>query len=276
MSKSAFALCVLAAAVSACEMQIGNAEEVTEEKRYPASADTQLTLRTFDGSIEVRSWDRDEVLVQIRRQAATAAEAQALEVRSTQEGNRILIEAPGGGGRNGVSFGGTSPAVGYVVRTPRKLRLEATTGDGSIEAMDVAGTIELRTGDGSIRLERVAGQVRARSGDGSIAVENGDGDLDVQSGDGSISMTGRFERLRVASGDGSVSITAADGSTMSDDWSVTTGDGSVAMTLPAKFDGRVDARGEGDSTFQRTYGKGGRVLQVRTGDGSISVDQREE
>ena len=57
------------------------------------TGEPELELTTFDGSLDVRAWDRDEVLVQIEKRAPTEAEASALEVRVTNEGNRIRVEA---------------------------------------------------------------------------------------------------------------------------------------------------------------------------------------
>jgi hypothetical protein len=249
---------------------------VTEEKRFTAGPDPQLSLRTFDGSIEVRSADGNEVVVQIERRAATEEEARALEVRATEEGGRIVVEAVSPrDGRPGVNIAGSSPAVSLVVRTPRRISLEAVTGDGSIAAADLEGTMTLRTGDGSIRLDGVDGRTTAHSGDGSIAVDRASGELDLESGDGSITVSGRLGMLRVSTGDGSISIHVEDGSRMTGDWTITTGDGSVSVDLPPAFDADVDARGEReDDTYQRQLGKGGRTLQVRSGDGSIDVSQR--
>ena len=52
-----------------------------------------MSLKTFDGSIEVTSWDKPEVGVTIERRAGTQAEAEALKVTTSQDGNRIVVEA---------------------------------------------------------------------------------------------------------------------------------------------------------------------------------------
>ncbi len=287
-------VCVLASA--ACTIDVGGEEAVVnEEKRFPVTGNVDLTLTTFDGSIEVRSWDRNEVLVRIERRAASAQEAEALRVQTTQEGNRIVVDAPGRdrvrtGIRDGLRFAmWRTPTVSLIVSAPRHMTLAAKTGDGSIAAGDVAGTISLQTGDGSIHADRVEGEVKAHTGDGSIEIVEARGRADLFSGDGSIRIRGRLEDLRIHSGDGAVNAEATEGSAMKADWNITTGDGSITLRLPPSFDADVDAesgdgRGNADgipSTATRDdddrgvargrLGKGGHTLRVRSGDGPIDI-----
>ena len=85
-------------------------------------------------------------------------------------------------------------------------------------------------------------------------------------------------------GDGSIVYRAEPGAIMSDDWDISTGDGSVALYLPAAFSAELDAHtGDGairneleiagaarnsDDRDKRTLrgriGEGGRRLRVQT------------
>ena len=147
-----------------------------------------------------------------------------------------------------------------------------------------------RSGDGHISVRNLAGEVTVQSGDGAIRLEDINGGVEAQSGDGSIRVDGTLTRLRAHSGDGSVTIRAANGSTAQDAWSITTGDGSVTVDLPTRFDAELDAhsgdgrvriddadlqmqRREDRSTVRGRIGLGGHDLRVRTGDGSITIRQ---
>src|SRR5687768_14562030 len=148
-----FVLVAVAALTSgACTIDLhGDGTVVSEEKTFRATGEVNLSLETFDGAIEVRSWDRNEVSVEILRTANTAEEARALDVRSSQDGNRIIIQAPRARGNNVMRIGSwRSPSVAFIVRAPRRTVLEAATGDGSITVGDLAGTLTLRSGDGAI------------------------------------------------------------------------------------------------------------------------------
>jgi hypothetical protein len=284
-----------AAAVSqACSIDV-NAEGsvLTETRTLAVTGQPELRLATHDGSIELRGWDRQEIMLEIRRRAATDEEARALAVTVTQEGNRIEVEAPGGSQRRRViRFGGWGgEGVSFIVRAPRRLALDAATRDGSIAVEDLSGSILLDSGDGSIRGERLEGSVKAHTGDGSIALIDAAGKLDLDSGDGSIRVSGRLDELVLRTGDGSVSVDADSGSAMAADWSVTSGDGSITLNLPSPFNAEVEAQsGDGDirvlspearvrqhddpRTFRGRLGTGGRTIHARSGDGSITIASR--
>jgi hypothetical protein len=288
------AVVLCSAGAAGCSIDVNGAGAVlTEQKTFTVTGPPDLKLHTFDGAIEVRSWDRNEVSVEIQRRAATSEDARALEVTTTQDGNRIVIDAPGRERRQVIHIGAwQGEGVTFIVRAPRQLMLDAQTGDGSISTGDLSGTITLQSGDGSIRGERLDGAIKAHTGDGSIAIQAAAGRFDLDSGDGSIRLDGRVDDLRVHTGDGSVVLTAGDGSAMKNDWSVTSGDGSISVSLPGRFDADVDAQsgdgrvraswapeqrsdGDGDrGTFRGRLGAGGHTLRTRSGDGSITLSSR--
>jgi DUF4097 and DUF4098 domain-containing protein YvlB len=273
---------------TACSVDVaGAAVESREEKVFTVTGPVTLTVTTFDGSIEVTSWDRNEVRVEILRRASSDQQLRALEVDARQEGGRIVVE-----GREPSRRGGAfdSSSVSFLVTTPRTSSLEARTGDGSVAARDLAGSTSVDTGDGSIRLERVEGDLRLRTGDGSVNVTAARGKVEVETGDGSVQVSGVLTELRARTGDGSVNVTADPGSAMQADWQIETGDGAVSLRLPAAFDADVDASsGDGGvhvdgipsaadrdarNSVRGRLGRGGRTLRVQSGDGPIDVGVR--
>ncbi|OFW26164.1 MAG: hypothetical protein A3H97_15540 [Acidobacteria bacterium RIFCSPLOWO2_02_FULL_65_29] len=256
-----------------------------EEKRFPTGGQPDVVLSTFDGSIEVRSWDQSEVLVVVEKHALDRQMVADIEVIAEQSGNRVTVEARLRPGRRGW---GVNRGARLIVSMPASADLRATSGDGSITVERLTGRLELRSGDGSIRGHDLSGDIRAQTGDGSIRLDQIDGRLDVGTGDGSIVASGTLSTLRARSGDGSVRIRAELGSRATEDWDVSTGDGSVTIDLPDRFnaeldahtsDGRVSVSSRSLSeTAQSTrrsikarLGEGGRQLRVRSGDGSIRL-----
>jgi hypothetical protein len=286
---------LLSIATSACSIDVrGEGVVAREEKRFVVSGQADLMLRTFDGSIQMKSWDKDEVLVEIERRAPDQKAAEALVVNMSQEGNRIVVDAPTPREQHDGIHIGSSPSVSLIVTAPRKVSVDARTGDGSINADELSGTVGLSSGDGSIRARRIEGSLRARTGDGSISVTDAAGRVEADSGDGSVELTGRFDAVEVRTGDGSVRLEALDGSTLKTDWNVNTGDGSITLRLPANLDADLDAhtgdggvhadgvpvqaerdndnRGNRDS-LRAQLGKGGRTLRLRSGDGAINISR---
>lgn len=260
---------VLMASAPACvDISAGEARFIdTIEKRFTVSGAPSLVVSTFDGSVEVSTWDRPEVLVVIEKHAADKAAADRMIVTTDQNGDAVSVRVtePGDGGLH-VNFGTHTARI--TVTVPVKARVEALTGDGRVLVREVEGDLRVRTGDGSIHLEGVNGSVDATSGDGSIDIDGAVRQLSARSGDGRV-------RVRATSAPGA-------------DWTLTTGDGSVLLEVPEGFgaeldaatgDGRVQVRdvpfgsesGNDRSVARGRLGTGGPTISIRSGDGVITI-----
>lgn len=278
---------------SACEITVdGGPYSVHEEKRFAVAGTPDVSLSTFDGSIEIRSWDRPEVLVEIERRAADRTQAEAIKLRAEQAGSTVAIEVKAPDGSQAPFGFKVSPSARIVASVPRRCNIVARSGDGSIVIERVEGRIELNTGDGGIKGIDLSGALRAHTDDGSLRFDDVSGSLDLESGDGGVRVSGILQALTLKTGDGSVEVRAEDGSSMAGDWEVRTGDGSLRIELPTGFsadldastgDGRVRVHGFGESTtvgggegetpseLRRQLGSGGKRLRVRSDTGTITV-----
>jgi len=256
-----------------------------EEKRFTVTGKPDVVLSTFDGSIEVKSWDSADVSVTIERHGLSSDAAAAIEVVSSQDGNRVSVEV-----KHPVSHWswlGTGSAS-LVVSVPQSADVKASSGDGSIRLDRVTGTIALRSGDGRIVATNSSGNVSVATGDGSIDLDAVDGAIVATTGDGRVKVSGKLNRVQARSGDGSIAIQARPGSTVEADWEIASGDGSVTLGIPEVFDAELDARtGDGGIRLEGVsvtstgsihrnsvtgrLGSGGHPVRVRTGDGSITV-----
>jgi|WetSurMetagenome_2_1015567.scaffolds.fasta_scaffold67110_2 hypothetical protein len=278
-------------ASAACEITVDAGPYIArEEKRFQVSGTPNLTLDTFDGSMEVRSWDRDEVLVVVERRGSDKAQAEAIQVRAEQAGATITVTVRRPDGRQQFGFR-LSPSARLVASVPRHCNLVARSGDGSIRAERIAGRIELRTGDGGIRGVALAGSLVVHTGDGSLRFDDVDGTVDLESGDGGARLSGRLQGVRLRTGDGSVTVRATEGSVMNGDWEIRTGDGGLHLELPPAFSAALDAStGDGSvrlqgfggqdapassrehrNTVQRPLNAGGQTLRLRSDSGTITI-----
>ena len=294
-------LLAAAVAVAGCEVNLNSEGIVSREtKSFKVAGTPDVQLETFDGSIEVHSWDRSEVEVEIEKRAMEQSLVDEMSVSAEQQGNKIVIKVSGpkrrdsGGIQVGVHF---SPTARMRVALPRNSQLTVASGDGSINVEDVNGKIALNTRNGSIRGSRLIGDVTIRSGDGAIRVDRAEGKVDLETEDGSITLEAKPTMLRARTSDGSVRVEIDRESVMGEDWDIQTSDGSVTLTLPPDFNAQLDAETrdgvvrashpnvktavEGQSREERqerrrslktTLGTGGRTLKVRTGDGTIRVE----
>ena len=63
---AASGLLLCATSLTACRINVDNQGFIErEQKRYAVEGVADLSLSTFDGAIEVRGWDRPEVVVEI-------------------------------------------------------------------------------------------------------------------------------------------------------------------------------------------------------------------
>jgi hypothetical protein len=278
-------------AASACTVTVDSHSEVSrEEKVFKVTGIPTLRLSTFDGSIEIQGWDKPHVVVEVEKHGGTREALDALEVMTRQNGDLIELEVkrPRSESFRGIGLHRAAFAR-LIVSVPASAHLDAKSGDGAIRIERVNGRLQLRTSDGSIRATNVSGELTLDTTDGSVVVENAEGRLSVETGDGSVSVAGRLASVKLRTGDGSVVYRAEPGSAMSDAWDITTGDGTVTVYLPAAFSAEIDAhtgdgtirseiaglaspsRDSGRRTLLGRIGEGGRLLRIRTRDGSIRL-----
>jgi DUF4097 and DUF4098 domain-containing protein YvlB len=292
MVRAAIALSVLPALLAGvgCIDIVGadiNKYVEREEKRFSTTGTPEVALSTFDGSIEIRAWDKPEVEVIVEKRASSKEAAQEIEILAEQNGNQVTVDvkAPKPTGF-AAHF---SRSAKLIVSMPSASNVVAKSGDGAIDLARITGRVDLRTGDGSIRGRDLAGDVKAHTGDGPITLEGLNGTLDVDTGDGTIVASGRLSVVQARTGDGAMTIHAETGSSPTGDWNLKTGDGSVTLELPDGFNGELDAHtGDGGirmndvtlsnvtgtvkkNTVQGRLGSGGPAVRVRTGDGSITL-----
>jgi hypothetical protein len=116
------------------------------------------------------------------------------------------------------------------------------------------------------------------------------GDFELATGDGRIKIDGRFCRLRAETSDGSISVRCDDDTPSPvEDWLIRTLDGPVSLTLPHSISAELEAStsnghieneldlSDGEETRQFVKGRlgdGGKLILVRSSDGSISLRKR--
>ncbi|HEX5068921.1 MAG TPA: DUF4097 family beta strand repeat-containing protein [Vicinamibacterales bacterium] len=286
-------LIAITMAAPACVVTVDNDGQIERvEKRFNVDKTVELRLTTFDGAIEVRSWDRPEVLVQIDKRGPDKDALGTIDVVAEQKADVIQVEARHTATRTrfvGLGFF-VSASAKMIASVPRNTNLVIRTEDGSIVLERVAGKADLHTKDGSIRASETSGELVAETGDGSLQLDDVSGRLELRTGDGSIRLSGTPSSLKARSGDGSIALRIQNGAMMDDDWTIVTADGSISLALPDGFAAQIDADPGSDGkvrsdltlsntaggtrdkrTFTGALGQGGHRLSIRTGDGTIRL-----
>jgi len=263
MSRSLLTKCAVLLALPAA---IGFADDWN--KKFALTGRPDLRVDFNDGSVTVKSWDRNEIEARISTEGWKIGPGE-VRVTERQIGNRVEIDVrvP----RRSWDFNMGNRRVHADIWVPRDLHADVHTGDGRIAAQSLKGDIRLSTGDGRIEADSVDGNLEASTGDGRIRVNGRFDQLNLRTGDGSIEADVlRGSKLasgwRVHTGDGHITLRVPD--TLAADLDVHTGDGRITIDLPAQVQGSIRS-----SDFRAKLNGGGASLVVRTNDGPIRVER---
>jgi DUF4097 and DUF4098 domain-containing protein YvlB len=235
-----------------------------QTRTFTVAGTPRLTLKTFDGPLVVRAWDKQEVTVNSVERAGDEQQRQGIRVSMDQRGPEVSVVADfdkAFASRIAPGVSNINANVSLEVYVPRSTTLHAVTGDGRIVIEGVNGDLDLRTGDGPIEVQNGRGHLNATTGDGRIRIAGYDGQVETRTGDGSISLAGRFEQLSARTGDGSISLF------------IPSGTSATIETNAESVINDVDAVEEQPSSTKRLrrwrIGGGGPVFRLHTGDGRI-------
>ncbi|HEV8041229.1 MAG TPA: DUF4097 family beta strand repeat-containing protein [Bryobacteraceae bacterium] len=237
-------------------------------KKYAISGHAELRVDANDGSVTIRTWDRKEIEARVFTTGWKIGPGEVTVV-DHQTGDHVELEVRIPHSHFRLDFGQRSVRV--ELQVPREIRTDIHTGDGSITVDGLHGETRLSTGDGHIEADRL------------------DGALDAQTGDGRMRVRGRFDLLNLHTGDGSIEADIENGSKISSEWRVRTGDGHVTLRLPSNFAADLDVHtGDGhidsdlpvtvsglrrENELRGKLNSGGPPLVVRTNDGSIRLER---
>jgi DUF4097 and DUF4098 domain-containing protein YvlB len=255
-------------------------------KTYAVTGHAQVRLTTNDGSIEVNPAAGNQIVARVDTMGLKI-DPNDVTIDEHQTGDLVQIEVHVKQHSRFISVQWHSPKI--YLDVPRESDLDLHSGDGSISAHDIKGSLRFDSGDGNLRVDNLHGDLRFHSGDGHIEGSGLDGALEAETGDGNINVRGRFDRVEAHSGDGDVEINIENGSKMNGPWTVHTSDGKVRMRLPDGFSAELDAHtGDGristdfpitmsgslnPSSLRGKLGNGGESLKITSGDGSIYIEK---
>ena len=257
------------------------------DETRPLDARGEVEVSNLKGSIEVRTWDRDEVRI-------TGSLGEGVERLEIDDGGRKLsvrVRYP----RNSRN---TEPTA-LVLEIPRQASLDVDSVAASIDVQGVAGDeLEIDSVSGTVvavgaprkaSVESVSGDQRLNLNSRDVDVESVSGritlrgritgSIEAETVSGNIDLDTRGERLRklevnTVSGDASVRTGIADGGRFSFE-SVS---GDVRLALPRDASTRVEAKtfsGDIDapdaSVVRKRYGPGA-SMEHRYGGGSGSIE----
>ena len=277
-----FISCVLVAAT------LAHTIEERFEKTESLQSGGIFSLSNKNGSIEISSWNREEVRIEAlktvksssRRHAREAMEDLKIEI-DTRGRDEISVETEyprqyqkdeGLGGVLDAIFGGRKKpqiTVQYWITVPERVDLR------------------VRTTNGRIKIEEIVGKTNVSSTNGRIDMYDINGFIDVSTTNGKIELTGVEGGLDASTTNGGVEISYSSRADISEDISIRTTNGGIDLELPDDIDADVSARttnGHIDTDFPITVkgrqgrkhlsgriNNGGPLIDLKTTNGSIHI-----
>ena len=284
------ALCALLVASPAlAQRYVGQDEETfTWSRRLPSGG--SVTIRNFNGAINISSSSGSEVQIRaekkVRGERASVSDI-AFDVDESSDGLMFCTVWRGQSMCDeDHNMRDVRGSVVLTVSIPRDARLKASTGNGELTVEGAGTEVEVATGNGRVHVGPTQGRVRASTGNGDVEVESAKGPVKVSTGNGRVYVATSAGPVTASTGNGDIDVRMQSLKT-EDDMSFSSGSGAIRLTLPAEFNGEIDA-GTGNGSLQSdfpiqlrgrmdpqhlrgTIGSGGRLIKMRSGNGRLEI-----
>ena len=267
--------CVLTASLPAligCDIEaFGDASRFQEDfhQSLPMKAGGRLYVETFNGSVDVAGWERDEADITATKYASTQNAVESIKIDVVASGDSVRVRSIRPSERWG------NMGVRYTIRVPRNTTLERVqTSNGSIDVSNVAAPARLTTSNGAVRADNVQGGLEASTSNGSIrAVATGmdsGRSLRLSTSNGSVELT--VDKLGVGgavvhTSNGSITVNLPESASV--DVEASTSNARITNEFETSFRGQASKR-----RLEGAIGSGGPKLDLSTSNGGIRLRKR--
>lgn len=263
------------------------AQRLPFERPYDVTGRITLDVSTMRGRIDVTAGEAHRVVI---GGAATVrigwdVPADALEIAKRiaanppieRSGNTFRLRPPAD------RTDQKAVTVSYQVQVPPDTEVIAVSDSGATTIRKVGGRVSVRTQSASIELHELGGAVTVNTGSGAVAVDGVAGALEVTTSSSSITGTELGGSVRVRTGSGAVDV----GLTGTDDVDVETSSSGIRIVgargglKTNTQSGRVIAQGApgrpwtvstGSGSVEMTVAAPAVTIDAETGSGSVTVE----
>jgi len=170
MSSRTFILLLTLACAALCAAQTKNVD-----KTLALRATGSVTLESHNGSIHVATWDRPEIEIHARIEAASSSaedlrrfNESTVQIDGSGDFVRIKSALPDG---NAGWFSGNNPEIHYTINAPRTARWTIRDHNSRTEIQDLRAALDLDTHNGSVHVVKLAGPLELKMHNGRADVE---------------------------------------------------------------------------------------------------------
>jgi hypothetical protein len=286
------ALSVTGAVSTVADAQLVGRNETVYTWRGTIPAGGQFTVKNFNGPIDVRPSSGNIVELRAEKRPKGGADITdvGFEVRKSSNGDVSICSTQNEDSCEGDHHSDNGwrrqVTVSMTVLIPRNLRLRVATGNGALSVEGAGSEVQASTGNGRVHIGETQGLVRVSTGNGDVEVRNAKASVNVSTGNGNVDVVTVEGPVEVSSGNGDIDVRMS-ALRAKEDMAFHTGSGDVKLTLPANYNGELDAstgngtiRSEFDLKIKgqlsprhvrATIGEGGPMLRMSTGNGEFEI-----
>lgn len=263
----------------------------------------RVELESFNGSIEIRGWDRESIDISGTKYAPSEELLKEVKIDISASPDSIRIRTIRPEGRRG------NMGASFVISVPRKVVLDRiASSNGGIRVQDVEGNARLRSSNGSVKVFDYKGDLTADTSNGGVELSKFTGGATLHTSNGGIradGVRGYFEArtsnggidahvaevssrpVRAETSNGRINLTID--SLKDSDVHASTSNSSVTVKLPSGINARLkavtsnasitsdfDVSGAGTRSKHRwegNIGSGGPLLDLHSSNGSIRIQR---
>lgn len=234
----------------------------------------EVKIEVRNGSIEVRTWDRNEIDVDIEervneydRDDAERIAGEA-ELTSRKQGSTLVLE---------IDYGDLSKkeqghySCSVDVRLPERLALRLMSTNGAIRAENVKGEVDAQTTNGAISVGGSEDDVRVQTTNGAVRVGWVGGDLKVKSTNGALNLAGAGGNVEARTTNGGILLRVDPESNFVVEAETTNGRISEDLSH-RKFEAKFNRR---HTHLIGAYGESGEAnkIRLRTTNGRVTIEE---
>lgn len=177
--------------------------QIEIDRRRPAPARGEVSVDSPFGTITVRGWSKNEVLVQ----GTVAAGAEGFDLDGDKEGTNASVSVP----EQWLLAAGEDPAFRstLTVFVPAGSRVSVDTVNAAVAVENVSGRVEVSSVNGGVRVVGPASAVEIETMTGAIEVQVKGAPMDIRSISGAVLLEGATGEVRIETVSGKVEVTGA-------------------------------------------------------------------
>jgi DUF4097 and DUF4098 domain-containing protein YvlB len=252
------------------DFDAGDRAQADFHYNYPLKDGGNVSVDTFNGSVEIIGWDQNTVDISGTKYARTAELRDAIKIDTTHSDGSVSVHAVRPFDNHG------NMGARFVIHVPKKVNLDRiVSSNGKIEVRSVTGSENLHTSNGHINAEQVDGPIDASTSNGHITVteelSSGKSPIHVRTSNGAIDITAHhpiMSDLHASTSNGPITVHLPDSTAAR--VRASTSNSGITSDFDVTSRGRVDKH-HLEGNINGSQGATGPIIDLETSNGHIRL-----